>query len=263
MRDNSEFYINHQFLPTKTNLNFCDQSVLTEYNKKRIYLFQHCLRIPTSIFLNSTYLEIGPDSGENALSAASLGAFVWCVDANQKAIESTQELFFQSSFNQRLKNSQIVNFVDAEFEENFDFVVAEGLIHSVEKKEAFLDKVINIIKPNAFVILSYYDQVSVFGDLLHSRIFKTLVKNHLGISNLYGSDIESVIEFGEKIFQKKWFKKNHLRSLRTWILDILLNPVMDASRTLNPIETIIKFGKKDLNYWSSYTSYRNEREIRR
>jgi 2-polyprenyl-3-methyl-5-hydroxy-6-metoxy-1,4-benzoquinol methylase len=215
-----------------------------------------------NLLSNAEYLEIGPDSGENAFSAASLGANMWCVDANELAISKTKELFSRSSISSKLKSAKQGNFLDLDFGHQFHFVVAEGLIHSVENKVNFVDKMADLLMPQGFLILSYYDKISIFADLFHSRLFRSVSRNFLGISDLYGPDIEEVIKFGEKIFQNKWKQKNHIRSLRTWILDILLNPVLESSRTLDPIETALKLSNKKIRYWSSYPSFINEQRMR-
>lgn len=262
MRDNSEFYRKHEFLPTRTQLDMRSEAVLQNYNQGRRYLFEYCLKIPLKTLCNSDYLEIGPDSGENVVSAASFGARVSCVDANPLAIRHTLGLIEQTKYLRQLDEAVLGDFLEVQFNKKFDFVVAEGLIHSVESKKMFIEKMIDSAKPDSFLILSYYDQVSIFADLFHSRVFRTLAKSHLQIGDLYEDNLEEVIEFGEILFTEKWRRKTHLRSLRTWILDILLNPVMSATRTIDVVWLIKLVNKHGFRFWSSYPSYRDSSEIR-
>ncbi|NBQ40529.1 MAG: hypothetical protein EBU34_12310, partial [Alphaproteobacteria bacterium] len=147
------------------------------------------------------------------------------------------------------------DFLEADLSEKFDFVLAEGFLHSVSEKEHFVRKINENMDYGAFLIVSYYDQYSIFVDLLHSAIFQTIAKIEFGSNSLY-EDIDRIVEFGEQIFGAKWHTKGHLRSLRTWILDVLLNPTMSSERTISTEWLIRLCSSLDIHLWSSWPIYR-------
>lgn len=251
VKNNSEFYIQHNFLPTETELRFENVDELKKYNLGRSYLLENCLQIPTKLLNESSLLEIGPDSGENAYSAASMGANVTCIDANPKSIQHLKKLFSKSRYENNLSKTYVGDYLDTYVEGKFSFVFVEGFLHSVLNKEKFVRKIESNMQIQGFFITSYYDQFSIFGDLLHSSIFRTLMKSDLGLESPY-DNLEVAVDYGEDIFLKKWQTKKHLRSLRTWILDVLLNPTMSFDRTIDT-EWLLRLGNSiGLHLWQSW-----------
>ena len=120
---NSDFYIEHNFLQTKTQMNLSDSKDYNLYKDARLFLLENLLNIPRKFLDGCSYLEIGPDSGENALFAASLGAYVTCIDPNPLAIASVNSLFGNFSDKNiaaRLINSKICYFEDYKSNKKFN-----------------------------------------------------------------------------------------------------------------------------------------------
>ena len=182
---NSDFYIKNNFLPTKTAYSLDNPMDYNSYKKQRLYLLENLLNIPVGFIANANYLEIGPDSGENALFAATLGAKITCVDPNPLSNLSVKKLFEEYK-NGDLKGSLIKNdlnfFEDFESDHKFNFIACEGMIHSVADKEKFIKKMSKLIDDQGIILLSYVSNISTFADLFHSKLFKDIAKEKIGFN---------------------------------------------------------------------------------
>ena len=262
---NSDFYIEHNFLPTKTQINLSDSKDYNFYKNARLFLLENLLNIPRKFLDGCSYLEIGPDSGENALFAASLGAYVTCIDPNPLAIASVNSLFGNFSdknITERLINSEICYFEDYKSNKKFNLIACEGMIHTVTDGHSFYKKIANLIDHQGFVLISYCNELSLFADLFHSKVFKSLIDNHLKIKDVNKNNIGEIVNFGKNLFLHKWSRINHLRSIDTWVMDVLLNPVIKIDKTVDTLSMLKTFKDFGLNYWSSWPRYEQIGEMR-
>lgn len=262
---NSDFYIEYNFLPTKTQINLSESKDYKFYKDQRLFLLENLLNVPRKFLDGCSYLEIGPDSGENALFAASLGSNVTCIDPNPLAIASVNNLFTNfpdEGISKRLITSEIGYFEDYDTEQKFNLIACEGMIHTVTDGSGFYKKMADLIDQQGFILISYCNELSLFADLFHSKIFKSLVINHLRIEKLTKTNITEILNFGKNLFFKKWSLINHLRSIDTWVLDVLLNPVVKIDKTVDTLSMLKTFKDSGLNYWSSWPRYEQISEMR-
>jgi len=265
MLSNSDFYIKHNFLPTQTQINLGDNKDYNFYKNQRLFLLENLLNIPRKFLDGCSYLEIGPDSGENALFAATLGAYVTCIDPNPLAIKSVNRLFDNfpgKNIAERLIESEICYFEEYQTDKNFNLIACEGMIHTVPDSHIFYKKLSDLIDQQGFVLISYCNELSIFADLFHSKVFKSLVINHLEVKEIEKNSIEEIINFGKSLFSNKWSKINHLRSIDTWLMDVLLNPAVKIESTVNTLLVLKTFKDFGLNYWSSWPRYEQIGEMR-
>ena len=168
MVSNSDFYIEYNFLPTKTQMNLSDSKDYTFFKTQRLFLLESLLNIPRKFLDGCNYLEIGPDSGENAFFAASLGSNVTCIDPNPLAIASVNSLFGNfpdKSMAKRLIKSEVCYFEDYQTDKKFNFIACEGMIHTVTEGHSFFKKIAYLIDQQGFVLISYCNELSLFADL--------------------------------------------------------------------------------------------------
>jgi hypothetical protein len=246
-------------------MNLGDSKDYNFYKDQRLFLLENLLNIPRKFLDGCHYLEIGPDSGENALFAASLGASVTCIDPNPLAIASVNSLFGDfpdKNIAKRLIKSEICYFEEYEADKKFDLIACEGMIHTVTDSQSFYKKIAYLIGQQGFVLISYCNELSLFADLFHSKIFKSLVINHLEVKEIDENSIEKILNFGKILYSNKWSKINHLRSIDTWLMDVLLNPVVKIEKTVNTLSMLETFKDFGLNYWSSWPRYAQFGEMR-
>lgn len=262
---NSDFYIKYNFLPTKTQIDLGDNTDYNFYKDQRLFLLENLLNIPRKILDGCSYLEIGSDSGENALFAATLGANVTCIDPNPLAIKSVNRLFDDfpnKNIAERLIESKICYFEEYQTDKNFNLIACEGMIHTVPDSQNFYKKISDCIGQQGFVLISFCNELSIFADLFHSKVFKSLVMNHLKVKEMRRDNIGEIINFGKSLFSNKWSKINHLRSIDTWLMDVLLNPAVKIESTVNTLSMLKTFKDFGLNYWSSWPRYEQIGEMR-
>ena len=262
---NSDFYIEHNFLPTKTYMNLSDSKDYSTYKSQRLFLLENLLNIPRKILDGCSYLEIGPDSGENAILAASLGSYITCIDPNPLAIASVNDLFYNfpdKNVAKRLIKSEICYFEEYQTDKKFNLIACEGMIHTVTDSHSFVKKMSILSCPQGFVLVSYCNELSLFADLFHSKVFKSLVTNHLEVKEINKNSIEDILTFGKILFSNKWSRINHLRSIDTWLMDVLLNPVVKIEKTVDTLSMLKTFKDFGLNYFSSWPRYEQIGEMR-
>ena len=258
--DNSDFYRKYNFLPTLTKISSNTPDLLRQYCSSRAYLFEKCLKFPITGLQNIEYLEIGPDSGENALVAAIFGARISVIDKNPRAIEVCSQKFEELHLKDRLISAEVVGLEDYTTDRVFGFVAAEGFVHSMADKKGAFANLRNLVSPNGFLLLSFYEKYSCFADLLHSRLFKEIVKLKFG-REWSQLAIEHVVDYGQELFEPKWNLKSHSRSLRSWIMDIALNPSLDWELTIDSQALVNEMCKEGFELWESWPSYSERSEM--
>jgi len=261
---NAEFYLQNNFLPTLTNIDFNDDKDFAYYRDQRLYLFK-LLKVPVGYFSNCSYLEIGPDSGENALFAATLGAELTCVDPNPLSNTKVKELFDSyrgGILMSKLVSNQMIYFENFDSKTKFSFVACEGMLSTVKNKEGFYEKLASVVREHGFLMISYYSDLSIFSDLFQSKIFKDIIYNQLETQSISESNILEVKKIGVDLFRNKWSRIRHLRSLDTWVMDVLINPVIRFENGVDVITLLEKFQSLGLSYWNSWPRYEKTSDMR-
>jgi len=108
----------------------------------------------------------------------------------------------------------------------------------------------SILDSQGMVLISYYNEISLFADLFHSKVFKSLITNHLKIKDDNTNNIGEIVNFGKNLFLDKWSKINHLRSIDTWVMDVLLNPVINIDKTVDALSSLKHLKIMDLTIGS-------------
>lgn len=98
--------------------------------------------------------------------------------------------------------------------------------------------------------------------MFHSKVFKSLIDNHLKIKDVNKNNIGEIVNFGKNLFLHKWSRINHLRSIDTWVMDVLLNPVIKIEKTVNTLSMLKTFKDFGLHYYSSWPRYEQIGEMR-
>lgn len=129
------------------------------------------------------------------------------------------------------------------------------------KKSRLFPWLRKLVSSDGFLLVSYYEIYSYSDDLFHARLFQSLVKGVLG-SNWTELNLERVLEFGESVFIGKWTTEPHTRTLRTWILDILLNPALDMNLAIDAEELCEEMYRNDFELWGSWPNYEPRGQLR-
>ena len=136
------------------------------------------------------------------------------------------------------------------------------MLSNVKNKEGFYEKLASVVREYGFLMISYYSDLSIFSDLFQSKIFKDIIYNQLKTQSISESNILEVKKIGVDLFRNKWSRINHLRSLDTWVMDVLINPVIRVENGVNVILLLEKFQSLGLSYWSSWPRYEKTSDMR-
>tara|TARA_B100001248_G_scaffold261943_1_gene255140 strand:+ start:1370 stop:2533 length:1164 start_codon:yes stop_codon:yes gene_type:complete len=228
-------YISKKLNPVP--IKFKTKKDLLDHFKKRKNLVQNHLKIPELTIIKSEYLEFGCNGGENACYFAKNGANIHLVEPNKSIHKLIYKNFKKINCSKSLKrviDSDVSKFYT---KKKFDFVVAEGFLNTLEKRNKLFLKLTKFMKKKSILILNYDDIFGGIFELLKSYILLTLCEKLN-----YDRYSENSLTLAKKLFENEFKKINTSRSFYAWWLDQLVNPY--ASKTWS-INDLIKLADKN------------------
>ena len=118
-----------------------------------------------------------------------------------------------------LKKLSMYDLNNFNVKKKFDFVIAEGFLNTLEKRNQLFSKLTNFMKSKSFLILNYDDIYGGIFELLKSYILLCLCKKLN-----YDRYSENSLLLSKNLFEKEFNKINTSRSFYAWWLDQLVNP---------------------------------------
>lgn len=221
-------YISKKLNPVP--IKFKTKKDLLDHFKKRKNLVQNHLKIPELTIVKSEYLEFGCNGGENACYFAKNGANIHLVEPNKSIHKLIYKNFKKINCSKSLKkviNSDINKY---NTKKKFDFVVAEGFLNTLEKRNKLFFKLTKFMKKKSFLILNYDDIFGGIFELLKSYILITLC-----IKLNYDRYSENSLTLAKKLFENEFKKINTSRSFYAWWLDQLVNPYASKTWSINDL----------------------------
>ncbi len=237
------YYKDRDILPTHAG--FKGTEDLDNYAKKRSRLFQEKLKLPPALFLDSQVLEYGPDTGENALVFAKWGADVTLVEPNPNSWKHIRDYFTCFSLGERLKGISNADIQDYEAKQCYDFIDAEGFIHTVRPQTTWIKRFHQGLKEGGFFVISYYEAYGALFELFLKMIF------------LRAKDVmeSEGVSTAVKLFRAKWNSIPHTRSFQSWVMDVLENPFTRLEYFINASSLYEKLSAAGFSLYSSWPSY--------
>ena len=217
-------------------IKFKTKKDLLDHFQKRKNLIQNHLKIPELTIKNSDYLEFGCNGGENACYFAKNGATVYLVEPNKNIHSLIHKNFKKINCSKSLKKLSMSDLNKFQVKKKFDFVIAEGFLNTLEKRNQLFSKLTNFMKSKSFLILNYDDIYGGIFELLKSYILLCLCKKLN-----YDRYSENSLLLSKNLFEKEFNKINTSRSFYAWWLDKLVNPY--AAKTWS-IKDLIKIADK-------------------
>ena len=244
-----EYYESEGFQPTyantDNNFDFCG------YRAMRQDFFSNKLKLPEKIFQNSSLLEFGPDTGENALVFAAEGSNVTLVEPNKKALPYIRNYFDQYLLSGKLKDIIVTDVESFTSEDQFDLVVAEGFIYTVKPNRMWLQKTSRLLRPGGFFVVSYYEVFGSFFEILQRVIFRYITK----------ATNTDPIGAAKSVFQTKWNTLGHTRAFESWVRDVLLNPFVRLKYFISAEELVTEALDEGMSLYSAWPSYENTLDV--
>ena len=221
-------YISKKLNPVP--IKFKTKKDLLDHFKKRKNLVQNHLKIPELTIIKSEYLEFGCNGGENACYFAKNGANIHLVEPNKSIHKLIYKNFKKINCSKSLKrviDSDVSKFYT---KKKFDFVVAEGFLNTLEKRNKLFLKLTKFMKKKSILILNYDDIFGGIFELLKSYILLTLCEKLN-----YDRYSENSLTLAKKLFENEFKKINTSRSFYAWWLDQLVNPYASKTWSINDL----------------------------
>ncbi|WP_407122899.1 class I SAM-dependent methyltransferase [Bradyrhizobium sp. STM 3561] len=207
-----QYYQRQSILPTFGN--FKSAAELNAYAAQRRALFLDKLSLPPRLFRDAEVLEFGPDSGENAMVFAGWGAKMTLAEPNQQAHEKIRAYFDHFGLSDQLRELVLADVEGFRGQRRFDLVDAEGFIYTVQPTETWLRIVHDLLNPDGYAVVSYYERYGGFFELALKAI-------HAAAKALTGLPPE---DSAKRLFDAKWNSIPHTRRFESWLMDVLENP---------------------------------------
>ena len=242
------FYKQYKINPIKIELN--SKSGINSYFNVKKNLYQNLLMIPCKFFFKKKIFDIGCGSGESTLFFAKNGGLVTTLEANQNNKFFQNKLFNFFKIKKNIESQLFMPFQKYKNKKKFDFISAEGWLHTDNKKEQLLRSMSKILSENGIIVISFYDRYGSFFEIIK----KTAMWKLLQIYNVNKIFSDKSINLSKKLFGLGFKKIPNRRKIETWISDSLLSPFL-TWKYLWSTEEIIFYAKKlNLKYYSSTPS---------
>jgi hypothetical protein len=194
--------------------------VWEQHFAKRKNLYERHLGIPLSLLKGARILEFGPNSGENCLVPALFGSRLTLVEPNDLVLPRLKELFNRFDVIDQIDAIHCETIDEFTTRQTFDLVVAEGFLYTLPNKELLLKKIVGLVDPGKFGIISINDKYGGLLELLRRVILFQVCR----LNNI--EDIQSIdcLELAIELYADDFNKINSSRTFDAWWKDTLVNP---------------------------------------
>ena len=208
-----DFYEKHSIIPT-----FLEVTKKKDFFEQRNFLLA-TLGIPLEFIKSARIFELGPGTGQKTEHLLSLSPKAYVgVENNEASIKQTLKIINQSHF-EGPSSVRNFDFLDYEDSENYDFVLAELVVPTQREPSVFLEKLINLVSPNGFMIYNCIDPISMLSETLRRAIVNKLgfINDNLDISS------KNIVDFFSKDLD---LLPGMNRERSAWAIDQIIKPAI-------------------------------------
>jgi hypothetical protein len=238
-----DYYATQDIAPTFADLR--DEASMRAYQTAREALLGERLALPIPLFRGAEILEFGPDTGENAVVFARWGAHLTLVEPSRAAhrrIRAYFERFAPPNALRELSEADVSTYAS---DRQFDMVVAEGFIYTVQPWLPWLRAFRAALVPGGLALITYYERTASLFELLLRVPFAALRRRD-------GSDR---LAAAERLYRRKWDRIPHTRTFESWVMDVLDNPFVRLRYFIDSTSLIGAAGKSDFGIHAAWPSY--------
>jgi SAM-dependent methyltransferase len=212
------YYQNHQFNPVLIRVE--DGGVWEQHVAKRRNLYERHLGLPLALLRGARVLEFGPNSGENALVPALFGGRLTLVEPNDQVLPRLHELFEKFGVAAQIDAVHCETIDGFASTDMFDLVVAEGFLYTLPNRDALLRKLVRLVEPGRFGVVSINDQYGGLLELLRrALLFRACRLN--GVEDVQSREC---LQLAERLYRDDFRRLNSSRTFEAWWKDTLVNP---------------------------------------
>ncbi len=216
------YYQENNFNPVPIALN--TSSAWESHFLKRRNLYERHLGIPFSLLSGRSVIEFGPNSGENALVLASLGANMTLVEPNEQSLPRLESLFRQFGLEKQLTliHQGIESF---EADKLYDVVLAEGFLYTLPNRDQLVQMMGQLLVPGGMAVISFIDR---YGSLIEltRRLFLWRACQLVDVDDIGD---ETCLALATRLFGDDFAQLNASRPFFAWWKDNLVSPFLLSS----------------------------------
>jgi SAM-dependent methyltransferase len=191
---------------------------------KRRNLYERHLGIPLSLLQGRSVLEFGPNSGENALILASVGANLTLVEPNEQVLPGIRSLFSRFGLEERIISLLHAGIDAFESENLYDLVLAEGFLYTLPNRDELIKKIINLLVPGGLTVISFNDRYGILIELTRRMVLWRACQL-AGLEDFHG---QAALDLAEQLYGADFAKLNASRPFAAWWKDTLVNPLLTS-----------------------------------
>ena len=214
-----EYYEAQAFNPVLIRVE--DPTVWEAHVQKRRHLYERHLGIALPLLRDKHVLEFGCNSGENALVLATFGARLTLVEPNRQVAPRLKHLFQSFGLEAAIEAFHETGIDTFQTDRTFDVVVAEGFLSTLTERDAMLEKILRLVKPGGFGIVSFNDR---FGGLLEV-LKRAILFRAYALTPVADVQSDQALNIARTFFEADFQKLNVSRTFEAWWRDTLVNPL--------------------------------------
>jgi 2-polyprenyl-3-methyl-5-hydroxy-6-metoxy-1,4-benzoquinol methylase len=223
-----EYYGKHEISPVKQDL-----SDINIHYAKREKLYRQ-LGIPCIAFEGKHILEVGPGGGYNSLAFLAWGGQCLFIEPNQTGVKEMRKLFGDYRIPSEQYEIKECTIEEAHIQEQFDIVIAEGFLHSIDNAEEIVKNLSLLVKNGGVIVITCMDSLSMFVEQIKRLVCHILIKDIFD----YNKQVETCVDFFEAQMKSA---KGMSRSVEDWVKDDMLNPAFNNDKILTLEKAIQAF----------------------
>lgn len=213
-----DYYQSQSFNPVLIPVE--DRAIWLSHVAKRRHLYERHLGVPLSLMAGRRVLEFGCNTGENALVLASFGARFTFVEPNKLVAPRFRSLFTDFGLAGAIEAFHETEIALFTSNETYDLVIAEGFLSTLPNRDEMLAKIIRLIRPGGFGVISFNDRQGGMLEMLK----RALLHRAFALTGLADIHSDQALALARAFFEEDFKKLNASRSLETWWRDTLVAP---------------------------------------
>jgi SAM-dependent methyltransferase len=217
------YYREHHFNPVLIRVE--ESSVWRAHLARRRNLYERHLGIPLALLRSRSVLELGPNSGENALVPALWGASLTLVEPNDEVLPRLRELFTRFGVADRIAALRCEGIESFTCDEPFDLVLAEGFLCTLPNRDDVLRKLVGLVRPGGLGVVSFNDRYGGLLELLRRMVLFRACRL-AGVEDVGGP---ASLDLARRLFAADFARLSASRTFEAWWKDTLVSPFYTAA----------------------------------